>query len=195
MGKRIFDILASLVFLIIFSPFLVVISILIFVSSKGGVFFVQERIGKHGISFGLIKFRTMKPNAHQSGLLTIGKDIRITRVGAFLRKYKLDEIPQIFNILKGDMSIVGPRPEVKKYVDLYNKEQLKVLLVKPGLTDLASIQYIQESELLGKSSDPEKTYIEQIMPQKLALNLEYINKSSLLFDLQLIFKTIGKIVS
>lgn len=167
---------------------------LILISSKGGVFFIQERVGKGSKTFGLYKFRTMKVNSESKGQLTVGmNDSRITKIGGFLRKYKLDEIPQLLNVIMGDMSIVGPRPEVRKYVNLYTNEQLKVLNVRPGLTDLASIEFINENEILGKAKNPEKTYIKKIMPQKLKLNLEYIEKASFGYDLKLIFKTIGKI--
>lgn len=136
----------------------------------------------------------MRPNSDKGSLITIGgRDQRITKEGYFLRKYKLDELPQLINILKGEMSVVGPRPEVKKYVDLYTETQRKVLDVKPGLTDWASISYIDENEILGKSSNPEKTYIEEIMPAKLALNLKYIEEISLLTDLKIIFLTFFKI--
>lgn len=137
----------------------------------------------------------MRPASEKAGQITVGgRDPRITKVGYFLRKFKLDEFPQLINVLKGDMSIIGPRPEVRKYVEMYNDEQKKVLSVKPGLSDIASIEYIDENELLGKSDDPEKTYINEIMPAKLKLNLEYIDKASLAFDLKLIFKTIRKIL-
>lgn len=194
MAKRIFDIISSILGLILFSPFLIIISILILIDSKGGIFFKQQRVGKNNIDFGLLKFRTMKVDSEKQGQLTISnKDSRITKVGSFLRKYKLDEIPQLINVLKGEMSVVGPRPEVRKYVNLYTPEQLMVLTVKPGLTDLASLKYINENEILSKSSTPEKTYIEEIMQEKLKLNMEYIAKKNLWFDIQLIFKTIGKL--
>lgn len=194
MAKRIFDIISSILGLILFSPFLIIISILILIDSKGGIFFKQQRVGKNNIDFGLLKFRTMKVDSEKQGQLTISnKDSRITKVGSFLRKYKLDEIPQLINVLKGEMSVVGPRPEVRKYVNLYTPEQLKVLTVKPGLTDLASLKYINENEILSKSSTPEKTYIEEIMQEKLKLNMKYIAKNNLWFDIQLIFKTIGKL--
>lgn len=194
MAKRIFDIISSILGLILFSPFLIIISILILIDSKGGIFFKQQRVGKNNIDFSLLKFRTMKVDSEKQGQLTISnKDSRITKVGSFLRKYKLDEIPQLINVLKGEMSVVGPRPEVRKYVNLYTPEQLKVLTVKPGLTDLASLKYINENEILSKSSTPEKTYIEEIMQEKLKLNMEYIAKNNLWFDIQLIFKTIGKL--
>ncbi len=143
----------------------------------------------------MIKFRSMHNNADKKGLLTVGgRDPRITKVGYFLRQHKLDELPQLFNVLFGSMSLVGPRPEVRKYVDMYNEEQKKVLSVKPGITDLASIEYIKESELLAQSQDPEQTYIKEIMPAKLELNLKYIKEIGLGTDLKLIFRTIGKVV-
>lgn len=192
--KRLFDIVSSLLVLIIFSPVFLIISLIIAIGSKGGVFYKQERIGRNGKPFLLYKFRSMRPNSDKASLITVGgRDSRITREGYFLRKYKLDELPQLINILKGEMSVVGPRPEVKKYVDLYTEEQRKVLSVRPGLTDWASLYYIDENELLGKSSDPEKTYINEIMPAKLELNMKYIQEAGLLTDLEIIFKTIFKI--
>lgn len=192
--KRLFDILSASVVLLLFSPLLLLIACIIQCGSKGGILYRQERIGKNGKIFRLYKFRTMRPNSDKGSLITIGgRDQRITKEGYFLRKYKLDELPQLINILKGEMSVVGPRPEVKKYVDLYTETQRKVLDVKPGLTDWASISYIDENEILGKSPNPEKTYIEEIMPAKLALNLKYIEEISLLTDLKIIFLTFFKI--
>ena len=192
--KRLFDILSASVVLLLFSPLLLLIACIIQCGSKGGIFYRQERIGKNGKIFRLYKFRTMRPNSDKGSLITIGgRDQRITKEGYFLRKYKLDELPQLINILKGEMSVVGPRPEVKKYVDLYTETQRKVLDVKPGLTDWASISYIDENVILGKSPNPEKTYIEEIMPAKLALNLKYIEEISLLTDLKIIFLTFFKI--
>jgi lipopolysaccharide/colanic/teichoic acid biosynthesis glycosyltransferase len=186
---------ASMVVLLLGLPFFVLIALLIAVSSKGGVFFKQKRVGKNNVDFWLYKFRTMKPDSESKGLITVGgRDNRITRIGYFLRKFKLDEFPQLINVLKGDMSIVGPRPEVRKYVAMYSDEQLKVLSVRPGLTDIASIQFLNENELLGKSNNPEKTYVEEVMPAKLSLNLIYIQKQNFWYDLSLIIKTIGKIV-
>lgn len=148
------------------------------------------------MDFKIFKFRTMKTDSEKKGFLTIGnKDNRITKVGYYLRKYKLDEFPQLINVLKGDMSIVGPRPEVRKYVDMYNEQQLKVLSVRPGLTDFASIEYINESEILSKSDKPEETYINEIMPAKLNINLNYINKKSFLTDCIIITRTFIKIIS
>lgn len=196
MIKRLFDICTSMValLLLIFPFFIIAFAIL--VDSKGGVFYRQKRIGKNEKEFLLFKFRSMHVNAEQKGLITVGnKDVRTTKVGRFLRKYKLDELPQLFNIILNEMSVVGPRPEVKEYVELYSAEQKKVLSVKPGLTDLASLAYINENEILGKAENPEETYLKEIMPQKLGLNLEYIQNQSFGLDLKIIFKTIGKILS
>lgn len=196
MMKRLFDILASFFGLIILSPFLFIISLCVLCSSPGGIFYRQTRVGKNGKDFRLWKFRTMKPGSDKKGLLTVGgRDPRVTRIGYFLRKYKMDELPQLINVLVGDMSLVGPRPEVRKYVDMYSKEQLRVLDVKPGITDYASIEYSSENELLAKSADPEKTYIEEVMPAKLKLNMKYIEEKSMGTDLKIIFRTIGKILS
>src|SRR5690554_6510079 len=193
--KRLFDILSSAIALILLSPILIVIAVGIIIDSKGGVFYKQKRIGKNGKAFMLYKFRSMRTGSDRKGLITVGSnDDRTTKVGRFIRKYKLDELPQLVNILKNEMSVVGPRPEVEKYVQLYTAEQRKVLKVKPGLTDLASLAYINENEILGRAKDPEKTYVEQIMPAKLRLNLEYIEKQSFWFDLQIIAKTLMRIV-
>ena len=194
--KRVLDFLCSLVVLVLLLPVWLVVALLIVLESRGGVFYVQKRVGKDNRDFNLYKFRTMRPDSDSKGLLTVGaRDSRITRVGYFLRKYKIDEFPQLFNILKGDMSIVGPRPEVRKYVDLYTPEQMRVLSVRPGLTDYASIRYVNENEVLAASDDPERTYIEEVMPAKLALNLQYIDNQSLKEDLKLIFKTFTAILS
>lgn len=195
MLKRIFDITSSLVALTIGFPFFIIISVLIALDGKGGIFFTQQRVGKDNQDFRLFKFRTMRPDSEKSGQITVGgRDPRITKIGYILRKFKLDELPQLINIMIGDMSIIGPRPEVRKYVELYSKEQLRVLSLRPGLSDYASIEYINENELLGKSANPEKTYIEEIMPAKLQLNLKYIEQQSFGTDIQLIIKTIGKIL-
>lgn len=195
MIKRLFDILSSLVGLVILCPILFIISLVVVSTSRGGVFYTQIRVGKNSKEFKLLKFRTMKPDSDKSGQLTIGdNDSRITGVGTLLRKFKLDEIPQLLNVIKGEMSIVGPRPEVPKYVNLYSKEQLKVLSVRPGLTDLASIEFINENEILGNSENPEKEYVEVIMPRKLELNIQYIENQSFLGDIKLIFRTFGKIL-
>jgi lipopolysaccharide/colanic/teichoic acid biosynthesis glycosyltransferase len=188
--KRLFDILFSLILLAFgVIPFLF-ISLAIIFDSKGGVFFHQERVGLNGRHFLLHKFRTMRPATEKLGQLTVGnRDPRITSIGYFLRKYKLDELPQLFNILKGEMSVVGPRPEVPKYVALYTEEQRLVLSVKPGLTDFASIDFVDENALLSESNNPEKTYIEEIMPLKLNLNLKYVREMSLITDLKIIAGT------
>jgi len=167
---------------------------LILFSGKGGIFFRQVRVGRNNQDFKIFKFRTMKPDADKAGLLTVGmKDNRITKVGYYLRKFKMDEVPQLINVLIGDMSVVGPRPEVRKYVNMYTPEQMKVLSVRPGITDFASLKYFNENEVLGKSANPEKTYIEEVMVEKLAINMEYINNPSLFTDLKVIAKTIFRI--
>ena len=172
-----------------------IISIAIVLESRGGVFYLQQRIGKDGKPFNLFKFRTMSSGADKAGKLTVGmKDSRITKVGYFIRKSKLDEFPQFINVLLGQMSIVGPRPEVKEYVDLYTEEQLKVLNVKPGITDYASLEYFNENELLGKSENPQETYIKEIMPAKLELNKKYLANPTIGEDIKIMWKTFLKIV-
>ena len=193
--KRLLDIFSSALVLLLLLPFWLIIALAIVLESRGGVFYRQVRVGKDNKDFQLYKFRTMRTGSDQKGLLTVGeRDSRITRVGYFLRKYKIDEFPQLLNVLKGDMSIVGPRPEVRKYVDMYTPEQMRVLSVRPGLTDIASIQYVHENELLAASDDPEKTYIEEVMPAKLELNLQYIDNQSVLGDIKLIWKTFTAIL-
>jgi lipopolysaccharide/colanic/teichoic acid biosynthesis glycosyltransferase len=194
--KRLFDILFSLGAIIILSPFFILISILIKLDSGGKIFFVQKRVGKNLKEFSLLKFRTMKEGSEKSGMLTIGaKDNRITRIGFYLRNYKLDELPQFINVLIGDMSIVGPRPEVKKYVDLYTDEQKKILSVRPGITDVASLQFSDESATLSKYPDPEEAYVKEIMPAKLSLSLKYLEDRNLVTDIATVIKTAGKIFS
>lgn len=194
MAKRLFDIFFSIIGLLCISPVLLVLAILISLDSKGGIFYKQVRIGKNLAPFKLFKFRSMHTNADKKGLLTVGhKDSRITKIGYYLRKYKLDELPQLINVLIGDMSFVGPRPEVEKYVKLYNQEQLNVFKVKPGITDWASIKYVHENEILAKSNDPEKTYIDEIMPAKLKLNLDYANNNNVWIDIKIILLTIKAI--
>jgi lipopolysaccharide/colanic/teichoic acid biosynthesis glycosyltransferase len=194
--KRIFDILFSSFILLCFLPFGLIISFLIAFSSPGGILYRQERIGKGGIPFFILKFRSMRPDSDTKGKLTVGmRDPRITSIGFFIRKYKLDEFPQFVNVLKGEMSVVGPRPEVKEYVDLYNEDQRKVLQVKPGITDYASLYYFKENELLAQSIDPQKTYIEEIMPAKLKLNEKYLENPTVFHDLKIIFKTFAKILT
>lgn len=191
MIKRLFDIFFSLIGIIILLPVFIIISLLIILDSKGGIFYAQERIGKNEKPFKLYKFRTMKTDSEKKGLLTIGsKDNRVTKVGYYLRKSKVDELPQLFNVLIGNMSLVGPRPEVKQYTIMYSAEQKKVFSVRPGITDYASIAYRNENELLSHSNKPEKTYIETIMPDKLKLNLKYIAEQNLVTDIKIIFKTI-----
>ncbi len=193
--KRLFDIIASFIGIILLSPVLLLISLAVVLTSGFPIFYLQTRVGKNNVDFKLFKFRSMANNSDKKGLLTVGgRDPRITPVGYFLRKFKLDELPQLFNVLSGSMSLVGPRPEVRKYVDMYNEEQKKVLSVQPGITDYASLDYINENELLAKSSNPEETYIKEVMPAKLKLNLKYINEAGLGTDLKLIFRTIGKII-
>lgn len=193
--KRIFDIFFSLIILFIFFPFGLIIAVLISLESKGGIFYKQERIGKNQIPFYLFKYRTMRKNADKSGKLTVGmRDPRITRTGYYLRKFKLDEFPQFLNVLMGEMSIVGPRPEVKEYVALYTIEQLNVLSVKPGITDYASLEYFNENEILGKSDNPQQTYIDEVMPEKLKLNQKYIQHPTLMHDLKIMGLTFLKII-
>ncbi|CEK31569.1 sugar transferase [[Clostridium] sordellii] len=193
--KRIFDIAVSSIGLIVLLPILIVIAILIKLDSKGPVFFKQKRVGKNKKIFEIYKFRTMVTDAEKLGKqITVGEDNRITKVGRFIRKYKLDEFPQLINVLKGEMSLVGPRPEVPKYVELYDIYQEQILLVQPGITDYASIKFKNESELLGCSNNPEKSYVEDIMPQKINLNMKYIKNISLFEDIKLVLSTILEIL-
>ncbi|MBS1627077.1 MAG: sugar transferase [Bacteroidetes bacterium] len=192
---RFFDLLFSIIALIILSPLLLIIFILIKLTSKGAAVFVQNRVGKNNIDFKLYKFRTMNVNADKHQLLTIGeKDIRVTKVGVFLRSFKLDELPQLINVIKGNMSLVGPRPEVRYFVNFYNKEQLKVLTVLPGITDYASIKYRNENELLAKAANPEEFYITHILPEKIRLNLLFINNPSLKVYFQILWATFIRII-
>lgn len=196
MIKRLFDIVFSSIGLILLSPILFIIAILIVIDSNGPVFFKQTRVGQYNRDFKIFKFRTMNMDSDKMGLLTVGdKDPRVTKVGYFLRKYKFDELPQLINVLQGTMSFVGPRPEVRKYVDYYSKDDLKILNNKPGITDLASIEYRNEAELIKKASNPEKVYIEEIMPAKLKLNKLYISNCNLLTDVKIILKTFASILS
>lgn len=170
------------------------VSVLIRLTSEGPVFFQQERVGRGFRRFKIMKFRTMVVDAEKHGMqITAGRDPRITAVGHILRKTKLDELPQLINVLRGDMSFVGPRPEVPKYVEMFRKDYEELLKVRPGITDLASLKYRHESELLGQSDDPEKTYTQQILPDKIELAKEYIERSSLLFDLNLILRTVFRL--
>lgn len=195
LAKRIFDLFFTLIFLIVLFPLLLVIALWIKLDSPGPIIFRQTRIGQFGQEFIIYKFRTMVVNAEAIGKqITLTNDERITRIGKFLRKYKLDELPQLFNILKGEMSLVGPRPEVPKYVEFYTAGQRKVLDALPGITDLASIKFRNESDLLAKAANPETVYIHEILPQKLELNLQYIAQSSVSFDLQIILETIWRVL-
>ncbi len=193
--KRVFDILASGLGLICLSPLFVVIAIWIKCDSRGPVFYRQTRVGKDGHDFRLFKFRSMRPDSDKLGLITVGgRDHRITRSGYYIRKYKLDEFPQLINVFLGHMSLVGPRPEVRKYVDMYSPQQLKVLEVRPGITSLASIRYRNENDILAAADDPDKAYVEQVMPDKLAIDLEYVRKANLWSDIKLIFSTFKEII-
>lgn len=193
--KRIFDILSSGLGLIILAIPMLIIALIIKLNDGGDVFFRQVRVGKNQKNFNILKFRTMVEGAPKMGAaITVQGDNRITKVGHFLRKSKLDELPQLINVFRGDMSVVGPRPEVPKYVDMYSDEEKEVLLVRPGITDIASIEYRDESSVLEKALDPEKTYVEEIMPHKLKLNRKYIENMGLLYDIGLIFKTFKAIL-
>lgn len=192
---RLFDLVFSFLGLVILLPFFLLIALLIVLDSRGGVFYRQSRVGKDGKDFKLYKFRSMRTGADKRGLITVGeKDSRITRVGYFLRKYKLDELPQLINVLKGEMSLVGPRPEVRKYVDLYTPEQRKVLSVVPGITDYASIEYVDENRILGGAADPDKVYVEEILPDKIRYNMKYIENRSLKEYFKIILLTFYSIV-
>ena len=192
---RFFDILFSGIGLILLSPLFLILYCLIRLESKGGGFYSQERIGKDGIPFKLLKFRSMRKDADKAGLITVGgHDARITRMGYFIRKYKLDELPQLWNVFVGDMSLVGPRPEVEKYTRLYTEEQRRVLSVRPGITDWASIEYVDENVILGKADDPDKVYVEQIMPDKIKYNMKYIDRQSVSEYFKIIFYTLFRIV-
>lgn len=187
---RLFDILFSLLALIVLSPVFLMIILFIKLGSKGPAFYKQVRIGLHGKEFTLLKFRSMHINADKLGLLTVGgRDPRITSAGYFIRKYKLDELPQLWNVLIGDMSIVGPRPEVKKYVDLYTPQQREILNVRPGITDMASIIFKNENEILDKQTDPESYYIHHIMPEKIRLNYIYIQRPNIINYFRIILLT------
>lgn len=191
--KRAFDVVCSALGLLVLSPVLLVCALLVGLTSPGGVLFRQERIGRDGVPFTIYKFRSMRQD--NAGLkITTSGDSRITPVGKVLRKTKLDELPQLWNVLKGDMSFVGPRPEVREYTDLYDGEQRQVLLVRPGITGLASIRFRNENELLDASDDPNRTYMEEVMPQKIALDLEYIPHASVIYDIRLILETLVTVV-
>lgn len=194
--KRIFDIIASGLGLIILSPLFLILAIWIKCDSKGPVFYRQVRVGKNNKDFRIFKFRSMRVGSDKGSLVTIGgRDPRVTRSGYFIRKFKLDEFPQLINVFAGDMSLVGPRPEVRHYVDYWTPEQMRVLDVRPGITDPASIKFRNENELLEQAEDPEKYYIEVIMQEKLKLYLEYVQNHSFWSDIKLIFQTFKVIVT
>lgn len=192
---RFCDIVFSLFGLLILSPLFLIVALWIVIDDPGPVFYRQQRVGRNNKDFGLLKFRSMRMGADQMSLITIGdRDPRVTRAGYYIRKYKLDELPQLWNVLAGEMSLVGPRPEVRRYVDLYTPEQRIVLSVRPGITDYASIEYIDENRLLAQSKDPDKTYVEEIMPAKIALNIRYINHHTFGEYIKLIILTLYKII-
>ena len=192
---RFCDIVLSCLGLLLLSPLFVVVAVWIVIDNPGPIFYRQMRVGKDGKDFGLLKFRSMRVGADKSSLITIGEhDSRITRAGYYIRKYKLDELPQLWNVLVGDMSLVGPRPEVRKYVDMYTDEQRQVLTVRPGITDYASIEYIDENRILAQAEDPDRTYIEEILPAKIALNMRYIKHQTLGEYMKIIFLTLAKII-
>jgi len=192
---RLFDIVFSLFGLLILLPIFIIIYLLVVFESKGGGFYIQNRVGKGGIDFKLYKFRSMMSGSDKKGLITVGgRDPRMTKIGRFIRHFKLDELPQLYNVLNGTMSLVGPRPEVRKYVEFYTSEQLKVLKVRPGITDYASIEYVDENILLGLAIDPEKIYIEEIIPDKIRLNMKFIENQSIKEYFQIIFLTIWHII-
>lgn len=193
--KRLFDIIASGLGLIVLSPLFAVLAVWIKADSKGPVFYRQTRVGRNNKDFRLYKFRSMRPDSDRLGLITVGgHDPRVTRSGYYIRKYKLDEFPQLINVFIGDMSLVGPRPEVRKYVDMYTPEQMHVLDVRPGITSLASIRYRNENDILAASENPDRCYTERVMPEKLAIDLEYVSKANLWTDIKLIFGTFKAII-
>lgn len=194
--KRIFDVTASGLGLLLLSPLFLIVAIWIRLDSPGPVFYRQTRVGGYNKDFRLLKFRSMRVGSDKKGLITVGgRDPRVTRSGYWIRKYKLDELPQLINVFKGDMSLVGPRPEVRKYVDLYTPEQLHVLDVRPGITDMASIRYRNENELLEQAADPEQFYRDTVMQDKLRINLEYISDHSFFKDIKIILMTFKAVVS
>ena len=193
--KRLFDIIASGLGLIVLSPLFAVLAVWIKADSKGPVFYRQTRVGRNNKDFRLYKFRSMRPDSDKLGLITVGgHDPRVTRSGYYIRKYKLDEFPQLINVFIGDMSLVGPRPEVRKYVDMYTPEQMHVLDVRPGITSLASIRYRNENDILAAAENPDRCYTERVMPEKLAIDLEYVSKANLWTDIKLIFGTFKAII-
>ncbi len=195
MLKRLFDIIASSIGLVILSPVFLLLALWIKCDSKGSVFYRQVRVGRGNKDFHLFKFRSMRTGSDRLGLITVGgRDPRVTRSGYYIRKYKLDELPQLINVFIGDMSLVGPRPEVRRYVDLYTPEQMRVLEARPGITSLASIRYRNENDLLASSDNPNRTYIEQIMPDKVAIDLGYVENATFANDIKIIFRTFAEII-
>lgn len=194
--KRIFDVAASLAGLIAMLPLLTIVALTIRLESRGPAFFLQERVGRHGRRFHIVKLRTMRlPRPGETRQITVGADPRITRLGHFLRKTKLDELPQLLNVLKGDMSLVGPRPEVPAYIERYTPAQQTVILsVRPGITDFAAIEFCDEAEMLARATDPEAVYVKEVMPKKFELYARYVEEQSLLLDLKLILRTLAKII-
>lgn len=193
--KRLFDITASGLGLIALSPLFAIMAVWIKCDSPGPVFYRQVRVGRGNKDFRIFKFRSMRVGSDKKGLITVGgHDPRVTRSGYYIRKYKLDEFPQLINVFLGDMSLVGPRPEVRKYVDMYTPEQMHVLDVRPGITSLASLRYRNENELLAQAADPDRCYIEQVMPDKIAIDLEYVANAGLWTDIKLIFSTLAAII-
>jgi lipopolysaccharide/colanic/teichoic acid biosynthesis glycosyltransferase len=191
--KRIFDLTFSLLGLIICSPIFIMVPIFIKLDSKGPVFFRQERVGKNFKSFKIYKFRTMRYDPEEKGpIITVGGDRRVTEVGKFLRQYKVDELPQLFNVLKGEMSFVGPRPEVREYVQLFKKDYKKLLRIRPGITDPASIKYSDEERVLSSSENWEEEYKKRILPEKIDLSLQYVEQHNIMTDLKIILKTLLK---
>jgi lipopolysaccharide/colanic/teichoic acid biosynthesis glycosyltransferase len=191
--KRLFDLAIAALALLAVTPMFLLVALLIKLDSRGPILFKQERVGQKFRPFLIYKFRTMYTGAHTTSALTIGADPRITRTGKYLRASKIDELPQLLNVLKGEMSLVGPRPELPRYVALFRSDYEKILTMRPGLTDLASLKYSDEASILGQSADPEREYVSRLLPDKIRLAKEYIECSSFLFDAKLIFRTIIKI--
>lgn len=195
MIKRIFDITFSILGLLVISPALILIAIIIKIDSQGPILYIQDRVGIFNTDFKIYKFRTMYIESDKLGDLTLGdEDARVTKVGYYLRKYKLDELPQLINVLIGNMSFVGPRPEIRKYVNYYSQEDMEILNIKPGITGYASMKYVNEAEILENSENPEKVYIEEIMPDKIKINKLYIKNNNIFIDFKIIIKTIYKMV-
>lgn len=192
--KRLLDIVAAGTGLLALAPLFGFVALLIKLDSRGPVFFKQKRIGRGFRPFWIYKFRTMRQDAPEAMQLTVGADTRITRMGHFLRRSKIDELPQLFNIIIGDMTLVGPRPEVPRYVEAFHRDYEEILTVRPGLTDLASLKYRDEATLLGQSANPEDEYLSRVLPDKILLGKEYVHRSSLVFDMSLILKTLGKVI-